>query len=77
MSVVIVLGILAVVVSLWDKFGTPRYRPYRALVFIVFGLSGIAPATHYAVENGRKCLLRRGMKCLWSHVRNGEVDKRG
>jgi len=52
MSVVIVLGILAVVVSLWDKFGTPRYRPYRALVFIVFGLSGIAPATHYAVENG-------------------------
>ena len=52
MSVVIVLGILAVVVSLWDKFGTPRYRPYRALVFIVFGLSGIPPATHYAVENG-------------------------
>ena len=52
MSVVIVLGILAVVVSLWDKFGTPRYRPYRALVFIVFGLSGIAPATHYAVQNG-------------------------
>jgi len=52
MSLVIVLGILAVVVSLWDKFGTPRYRPYRALVFIVFGLSGIAPATHYAVQNG-------------------------
>ena len=57
MSVVIVLGILAVVVSLWDKFGTPRYRPYRALVFIVFGLSGIAPATHYAVENGKKCVF--------------------
>ena len=54
MSVVIVLGILAVVVSLWDKFGTPRYRPYRALVFIVFGLSGIAPATHYAVQNGER-----------------------
>ena len=52
MSLVIVLGILAVVVSLWDKFGTPRYRPYRALVCIVFGLSGIAPATHYAVQNG-------------------------
>ena len=57
MSVVIVLGILAVVVSLWDKFGTPRYRPYRALVFIVFGLSGIAPATHYAVENGKRKLF--------------------
>jgi len=48
----ILLGILAVVVSLWDKFGTPRYRPFRAGVFIVFGLSGIAPATHYSIING-------------------------
>jgi len=52
LSICIVLGILAVVVSLWDKFGTPRYRPFRAGVFIVFGLSGIAPATHYGIVNG-------------------------
>ena len=52
MSIVSLLGVMAVIVSLWDKFGTPRYRPYRACVFIVFGLSGIAPATHYAVQNG-------------------------
>ena len=52
MAIVMALGVLAVIVSLWDKFGTPRYRPYRALVFIVFGLSGIAPATHYAIQNG-------------------------
>ena len=52
MSIVSGLGICAVIVSLWDKFGTPRYRPYRACVFIVFGLSGIAPATHYAIQNG-------------------------
>eukprot|EP00092_Neocalanus_flemingeri_P071891 GFUD01088382.1.p1 GENE.GFUD01088382.1~~GFUD01088382.1.p1 ORF type:complete len:540 (+),score=161.29 GFUD01088382.1:69-1688(+) len=52
MTIVSILGLLAVIVSLWDKFGTPRYRPYRAAVFIVFGLSGIAPATHYAVQNG-------------------------
>lgn len=50
--IVILLGILAVVVSLWDKFGTPRYRPLRAGVFIFFGLSGIAPATHYSIVNG-------------------------
>ena len=102
--IVILLGILAVVVSLWDKFGTPRYRPFRASrtsilstysfsillfnfasysqvirnfdqlillriyrriigkfdfvkwifkgVFIFFGLSGIAPATHYSIVNG-------------------------
>ncbi|EEC08571.1 adiponectin receptor, putative, partial [Ixodes scapularis] len=30
LTVVIVLGIAAVVVSLWDKFGEPRYRPLRA-----------------------------------------------
>ena len=52
MTIVIILGVLAVIVSLWDKFGTPRYRPYRAMVFIVFGLSGIAPATHYSIQNG-------------------------
>ena len=71
MSVVIVLGILAVVVSLWDKFGTPRYRPYRALVFIVFGLSGIAPATHYAVLNGiLDCIL----KFVKRHLPKAEVS---
>jgi len=52
MSITSLLGVMAVIVSLWDKFGTPRYRPYRACVFIVFGLSGIAPATHYAIQNG-------------------------
>ena len=29
-----------------------RFRPLRAGVFITFGLSGIAPATHYCVVNG-------------------------
>lgn len=29
-----------------------RCRPLRAGVFIFFGLSGIAPATHYGVVNG-------------------------
>ena len=50
--IVVLLGLLAVIVSLWDKFGTPRYRPFRAGVFITFGLSGIAPATHYSIING-------------------------
>jgi len=52
LTIVVILGISAVIVSLWDKFGTPSLRPFRATVFIVFGLSGIAPATHYAVVNG-------------------------
>jgi len=52
LAIVIFLGISAVIVSLWDKFGQPRFRFLRAGVFIFFGLSGIAPATHYSVTNG-------------------------
>ncbi|CAB4066179.1 ADIPOR [Lepeophtheirus salmonis] len=50
--IVVVLGIGAVVVSTFDFFGGPRFRALRAGVFIFFGLSGIAPATHYGIVNG-------------------------
>jgi adiponectin receptor len=30
LSVVICLGISAIIVSLWDRFSEPRYRPLRA-----------------------------------------------
>jgi adiponectin receptor len=52
LSIVIVLGIGAVVVSTFDFFAGPRFRPLRAGVFIFFGLSGIAPATHFGIVNG-------------------------
>jgi len=52
LSIVLILGIGAVVVSTFDFFAGPRFRPLRAGVFITFGLSGIAPATHYGVVNG-------------------------
>lgn len=52
LTVVVVLGIAAVVVSLWDKFGEPRYRPLRAGVFTGFGLSGVVPALHYLFAEG-------------------------
>lgn len=52
LTVVVVLGIAAVVVSLWDKFGEPRYRPLRAGVFTGFGLSGVVPALHYLIAEG-------------------------
>nr|ACO15235.1 ADIPOR-like receptor CG5315 [Caligus clemensi] len=50
--IVVILGIGAVVVSTFDFFAGPRFRPLRAGVFIFFGLSGIAPATHYGIVNG-------------------------
>lgn len=37
---VLVLGLGAIVVSLWDKFSESRYRPIRAAVFVSMGLSG-------------------------------------
>lgn len=52
LSIVILLGIGAVVVSTFDFFAGPRFRPLRAGVFITFGMSGIAPATHYGIVNG-------------------------
>lgn len=36
LSVVVVLGIVSIVVSLWDKFSEPNLRPLRAGTFAVF-----------------------------------------
>ncbi|XP_034127184.1 adiponectin receptor protein isoform X2 [Drosophila guanche] len=52
LSVVSVLGVLSIVVSLWDKFSEPALRPLRAGVFMSFGLSGVIPAIHYSVMEG-------------------------
>jgi len=49
---VVLLGITTIVVSLWDKFSTPKYRGIRASVFLTFGLSGIIPAVHYTLLEG-------------------------
>jgi adiponectin receptor len=42
-AMVVVLGLGAIVVSLWDKFSESRYRPFRAGVFVAMGLSGELP----------------------------------
>ncbi|XP_076373600.1 adiponectin receptor protein-like isoform X1 [Tachypleus tridentatus] len=49
---VTVLGAAAIIVSLWDKFSEPRFRPLRTGVFMGFGLSGVIPAFHYLVAEG-------------------------
>ena len=38
-GMIVVLGIAAVVVSLWDKFAQPKFRPLRGGVFLAMGLS--------------------------------------
>ncbi|OTF75592.1 adiponectin receptor-like protein, partial [Euroglyphus maynei] len=45
----IVLCILSIAVSLWDKFGEPQYRGFRAMVFLCFGLSNVIPGVHWYI----------------------------
>lgn len=52
LSSVSVLGLMSIMVSLWDKFSEPAWRTFRAVIFAVFGLSGIAPAVHYGIMEG-------------------------
>ncbi|XP_072156377.1 adiponectin receptor protein isoform X3 [Bemisia tabaci] len=52
MSMVMALGIMAMIVSLGDKFSSPSLRSVRAGVFAAFGLSGIIPAIHYGYTEG-------------------------
>lgn len=49
---IFLLGTLCIIVSLWDKFSEPRFRPLRAGVFIALGLSGVIPALHFVITDG-------------------------
>nr|CAI5839209.1 unnamed protein product [Callosobruchus analis] len=52
LSIVCALGITSIIVSLWDKFSESEWRPFRAAVFMTFGLSGVVPAIHYGIVEG-------------------------
>lgn len=52
LALIIFLGTICIVVSMWDKFAQPQYRPLRAGVFVALGLSGVVPAMHYVITDG-------------------------
>ncbi|CAK5108619.1 unnamed protein product [Meloidogyne enterolobii] len=52
-----VLGLSAIVVSLWDKFNDKRYRPMRAGIFSFMGCSGVVPTIHFAYTDGMHRLI--------------------
>ncbi|KAL7076309.1 hypothetical protein ACQ4LE_004212 [Meloidogyne hapla] len=56
-GMIVVLGIAAVVVSLWDKFAQPKFRPLRGGVFLAMGLSSVVPALHLALTDGFKWMF--------------------
>ncbi|OWA54636.1 Adiponectin receptor protein [Hypsibius exemplaris] len=52
LSVISVFAVCAVIVSLWDRFSQPRFRPIRAAVFLALGSSGLVPAFHSIIALG-------------------------
>ncbi|CAG5115898.1 unnamed protein product [Candidula unifasciata] len=52
LALIFFLGTICIVVSMWDKFSQPQYRPLRAGVFVALGLSGVIPAMHYVITDG-------------------------
>ncbi|VDO64511.1 unnamed protein product [Heligmosomoides polygyrus] len=58
-TMISVLGVLAMIVSLWDKFAEPSYRPLRAGVFVAMGLSAVVPAAHLFVVDGFDFLYKK------------------
>lgn len=52
LALIFVLGTFCIVVSMWDKFAEPKFRPVRAGTFMALGLSGVVPAFHYVITDG-------------------------
>ncbi|KAF5643335.1 PHO87-like protein [Fusarium sp. NRRL 25303] len=44
--IICVLGLGCTIVSWVERFRTPAWRPYRAMMFIGLGLSGVVPVIH-------------------------------
>lgn len=71
-GMIVVLGVAAVIVSLWDKFAQPKFRPLRAGIFLAMGLSSVVPAIHLAFTDGFKWMFENAsfhwlilMGCLY------------
>ncbi|KAJ1410316.1 AdipoR/hemeolysin-III-related [Sesbania bispinosa] len=46
-----VLGVLAIITLLAPTLSAPRFRPFRASLFLSMGFSGVIPAVHALVSN--------------------------
>lgn len=52
LSSICTLGVLGIIVSVFEKFGRPEFRVYRTLIFVSMGLSGFFPMTHALILYG-------------------------
>uniref|UniRef100_A0A0K0DQ39 Adiponectin receptor protein n=1 Tax=Angiostrongylus cantonensis TaxID=6313 RepID=A0A0K0DQ39_ANGCA len=63
-TMISVLGVLAMIVSLWDKFAQPKYRALRAGIFVAMGLSALFPAAHLVFVDGVEFIYRKA-SLIW------------
>ncbi|KAK4241977.1 hypothetical protein C8A03DRAFT_29871 [Achaetomium macrosporum] len=59
LGAITLLGLGSLVVSWFDHFRTPPWRPYRALMFVGLGLSGVVPILHALTFTGYRQLNER------------------
>ncbi|KAK4100923.1 HlyIII-domain-containing protein [Parathielavia hyrcaniae] len=59
LGAIVLLGLGCVVVSWFEHFRTPAWRPYRALMYVALGLSGVVPILHALTSRGYRELDER------------------
>ncbi|KAJ4389712.1 hypothetical protein N0V93_007184 [Gnomoniopsis smithogilvyi] len=59
LSAIWILGLGCLTVSWFERFRTPAWRPYRALMFVCLGVSGVVPVVHGITVYGYQELNER------------------
>jgi adiponectin receptor len=57
---IVALGVLCTFISLMKAFALPKYRHLRGILFLVFGLCGIAPCIHSTFFHGIEYSFSKG-----------------
>ncbi|KAL2177092.1 hemolysin-III related-domain-containing protein [Thermothelomyces heterothallicus CBS 202.75] len=70
LGAIALLGLGCLVVSWFEHFRTPAWRPYRALMFVGLGLSGVVPVLHGLTFYGYRELDQR-MGLSWVILQGG------
>ncbi|KAK0642026.1 hemolysin-III related-domain-containing protein [Cercophora newfieldiana] len=71
MSTIALLGCGCLTVSWFDHFRTPAWRPYRALMFVGLGTSGVVPILHVLITEYSFSQLNELMGLKWVILQGG------
>ncbi|CAF1357982.1 unnamed protein product [Rotaria magnacalcarata] len=63
-SVLFVLSIVSMIGTSSAACSKPRYRPFKAILFIALGLYGVAPVTHACILHGLSRMFEMGFLYL-------------